>query len=140
MASQSPFTEFKAVIQTDGRYGRIQQWSQRPIDLLKQAIILALLCTPVDEVDLLYRQTATRLRDSLSRKRRRAGDVVQLVEVAGFGGTPGKYRIVRDGADPCMLCDNPECQEWPNLERLAADGSTTGERAYHVPECQMSDV
>lgn len=79
---------------------------------------------------------------SSEKATRKAGDVVMiLAHVAGFGGVPGRYRIDKLGEPkPCMICDEPDCQEWPNLERLGDLGNRTGEYAYHVSECEMTDA
>ena len=73
-------------------------------------------------------------------ERRKAGDVVRLMEQSGFGGTPGRYRIDELGEpESCWICKNPECNEWPNLERLDETGVRMGEYACHVSECRMVD-
>lgn len=87
-------------------------------------------------------------------KHRKPGDRVYVQAAAAFGaggqwGTimaggdvadDGKFYpwnpIWEDGRsqDGCMVCDDPECDEWPNL---AADG---GGSMFHVSECQMHDA
>lgn len=75
------------------------------------------------------------------RRRRKMGDVVLLDGSAGFSVESGEYRIVgRDEPDACFLCFQPDCHEWPTLERLDMQENGTGERAFHVPECAMSDI
>ena len=34
----------------------------------------------------------------------------------------------------CMLCDDPDCQEWPDAR------NDDGQYAHHVSECQVSDT
>jgi hypothetical protein len=78
--------------------------------------------------------------------RRKAGDVVYKIENAGFSGQPGLGMIRPDSEpDPCMLypgsnCDDPDCQEWPDVWALGEDGKPTGENWCHVSECEMLDA
>lgn len=73
--------------------------------------------------------------------RRKVAEIVQLVDEE-----EGPYlaRIVEHGRglypDECELsCGDAECKEWPVLLVLSEDGEPTGQRVFHVSECQMQD-
>ena len=75
-------------------------------------------------------------------KRRALGDVVQ---VQGDEGEPPylvKLIPTADVAQPddCMYeCGDPDCREWRIAEVLDDQAQPTGQRIYHVTECNMSD-
>lgn len=74
-------------------------------------------------------------------KRRQPGDVVWKRGGAGFSANGG-YGLIPAGSEPvpwCPICNDPECQEWPDLWELGADGKPTGNNWYHVSECEMHD-
>lgn len=86
---------------------------------------------------------------------RKPGDRVWVREGAAFGAG-GRWATIMTGGDTdeatgvwyawnqldedersidsCMVCDDPECREWPNLE------ADEGGCLYHVSECQMFDA
>lgn len=73
--------------------------------------------------------------------RRKIGDVVTL---ADDYGSMYQGRIVAHGRgtepDDCVLdCGDVDCAEWPVVEVLDERGVATGERVFHVAECQMID-
>ena len=73
--------------------------------------------------------------------RRNPGDVVFKVAGAGFSGLAGRGLIPPDSeSEPCFLgCNDPDCQEWPDLWALGPDGQPTGGNWCHVSECEMQD-
>ncbi|MDC6536483.1 hypothetical protein LN429_15370 [Pseudomonas syringae] len=75
-------------------------------------------------------------------KRRAFGDVVQMQD--DDGETPYLVKLIPtdDGAEPddCMYeCGDPGCREWRIAEVVDDQAQATGERIYHVTECNMSD-
>lgn len=84
--------------------------------------------------------------------RRQPGQMVLVLPATLNDGTPVEdsatgMGLIRSGdeAEPCTLhivdrCDDPACQEWPNVDMLDEAGHPTGETAYHIPECRMSDA
>lgn len=71
--------------------------------------------------------------------RRHVGDVVLLTD---DDGTKYKARIVAHGRgtepDECVRrCGDPACGEWPVVEVVDDDHKPTGERVFHVCECEM---
>lgn len=73
-------------------------------------------------------------------KRRRPGDVVWKPSGAGFSSLAG-WGMIPEGSEPqpCLLCDDPDCQEWPDLWPCTPDGQPTGGNWCHVSECEMLD-
>lgn len=147
MTNDAIFTSFKSEILTDGKFGKSAYYARNPLGLLEHAVNLALVSESPDAVKAMFDKTSAKLLESLSKKRRKIGDVVRLDADSGWESEQGTYRIAllhRDGSevssDACVSCCNPECREWPLLERVADDGLATGEYAYHVPECRMTDV
>ena len=92
--------------------------------------------------------------------RRKPGEVVQRSPGSGFVGSAepqlvkvpegktyegtcvrgpdGEWQANLGGeADPCMVCGDPECREWANVEIVS--GVHAGDFMYHISECQMSD-
>lgn len=134
------FKQFKAKVNTDGRYGTMSAELFTPLVLLEEAVRLAILSghSP-EEIQNTVDGTESLLRPSLMKSRRCSGDVVCLVGATGWGGSTGTYRISSGNPTACLTCLNPECQEWPNLECLDEHGNGIGEFAYHVSECQMFD-
>lgn len=106
---------------------------------LTLALQAALTQLPADQVQAHVQRETTSMLHSLGKPRRAVGQVVVLQEAAGFGGAPGRWRILPGEPSSCPLCGNPSCQEWPTLARVAPDGQLTDELAYHVSECEMSD-
>ena len=75
-------------------------------------------------------------------KRRAFGVVVQVQDDDGEPPYLVKLIPTADGAQPddCMYeCGDPDCREWRIAEVLDAQAQPTGERIYHVTECNMSD-
>jgi hypothetical protein len=147
MTNDAIFTSFKSEILTDGKFGKSTYYARNPLGLLEHAVNLALVSESPDAVKAMFDKTSAKLLESLSKKRRKIGDVVQLDADSGWESEHGTYRIAslhRDGSkassDTCVQCANPECREWPLLEQVDNDGTPTGEHAYHVPECRMADV
>lgn len=80
-------------------------------------------------------------------KRRRPGEIVARKPGSAFLGA-GQPRLVRltdetDGGlhdiDLCVgLCDDPECQEWANVEIIV--GPHKGGWMFHLSECMMEDL
>lgn len=84
-------------------------------------------------------------------KRRQPGELVIRCAGSGFLGAaePSIIKVPegndwewaskdnRGGAGPCMICNDPECKEYPNLQIV--QGPWTGEYLYHISECEMSD-
>lgn len=80
-------------------------------------------------------------------KRRQPGDVVARKPGSAFCGS-GEPRLVRlsderDGElhdiDSCLgLCDDPDCQEWANVQIMA--GPHNGNWMCHLSECMMEDL
>ena len=72
------------------------------------------------------------------------GDKVRKKPNAGFIGEPLVCVIpdVRENQDPppCFLCDNPDCNEWPTLWALDAEGKPFGPGVCHVSECELEPV
>ena len=110
-------------------------------NLLEEAVNLAMHEMTADAVLALVAQHVANMQTTLSKPRRRAGDIVTLSEGAGFGAEDGSYRIKAESGPnfSCPLCGNLECREWATLEQLDAQGTPTGECAYHVSECSMHD-
>lgn len=75
-------------------------------------------------------------------KRRKPGDVVWKLAGAGFGAPAGLGLIPQNSVEPepCFLCDDPECNEWPDVWPLDEKGEPTGGNWCHVSECQMGDA
>ncbi|KOP60699.1 hypothetical protein OX90_04555 [Pseudomonas coronafaciens pv. porri] len=75
-------------------------------------------------------------------KRRAFGDVVQVQDDEGEPPYLVKLIPTADGAQPdgCMSeCGDSDCREWRIAEVLDDKARPTGERIYHVTECNMSD-
>lgn len=75
-------------------------------------------------------------------KRRAFGDVVQVQDDDGEPSYLVKLIPTADGAEPdyCMYeCGDPDCREWRIAEVLNDQAQPTGQRIYHVTECNMSD-
>jgi hypothetical protein len=73
-------------------------------------------------------------------KRRQPGDIVWKIENAGFCGTSGRGIIpIGSTAEVCGMCDDQDCNEWPDLWQVDSDGKPTGANWCHVSECQMED-
>lgn len=78
-------------------------------------------------------------------KRRNVGDVVQLDD--NDGSAPYLGRIDAQGSDRGDRCPksafdpnhDQQCAEWPVVNVLDGAGQATGERVFHVAECQMAD-
>lgn len=73
-------------------------------------------------------------------ERRKVGE---LVLIDNGEDDPFLARIVVHGAgtepDDCVLdCSDPNCGEWPVVHVVRANGSETGERVFHVSECEMA--
>ncbi|MPQ71471.1 hypothetical protein [Pseudomonas sp. MWU12-2323] len=74
--------------------------------------------------------------------RRAFGDVVQVQD--DDGESPYLVMLIptADGVEPdyCMYeCGDPDCREWRIAEVLDDQAQPTGQRIYHVTECNMSD-
>lgn len=41
--------------------------------------------------------------------------------------------------EPCFMCDDPECREYPTLFILGDNDEVLGS-CYHVSECQMEPI
>lgn len=68
------------------------------------------------------------------------GDKVKKKEHAGFV-SEALVCLIPDIEDnhfpePCFLCEDPGCREYPTLYVLDAEGNVLGS-CYHVSECQM---
>lgn len=75
-------------------------------------------------------------------KRRAFGDVVQVQNDDVEPRYLVKLIPTEDGAEPdyCMYeCGDPDCLEWRIAEVLDDQAQPTGQRIYHVTECNMSD-
>lgn len=75
-------------------------------------------------------------------KRRAFGDVVQVQNDDGEPPYLVKLIPTPDGAQPddCMYeCGDPDCREWRIAEVCGEQAQPTGERIYHVTECNMGD-
>jgi len=76
-------------------------------------------------------------------KRRKPGDKVWLKPMSGFVGESNKYRAEiqptpESDRAQCLLCDDPECIEWPNLFTEPNENKDQFPLC-HVSECQMLD-
>lgn len=79
-------------------------------------------------------------------KRRRPGEIVRRKPGSCFVGSaePSLVRLSdeSDGdlhyVDSCMLCDDPKCQEWGNVQIV--DWPHKGGWMHHLSECQMEDA
>ena len=73
-------------------------------------------------------------------KQRKEGDWVWLKPNTGFYGESHKRiaQIMPGEPEPCFLCSDKECQEWPNLF-TAPDEAGFVSSLYHVSECEMLD-
>ena len=82
-------------------------------------------------------------------KRRHAGEVVVRRWGSGFlGTTDDGFDVVRipargeegyQRADQyCILCHQPECQEWADVEVVA--GPNAGKILCHLSDCQLRDL
>jgi len=78
-------------------------------------------------------------------RRRSPGEIVKRTPGSGFLGNaePSLIQVPPEEAytaeaDPCLICDDPECREWANLKIVA--GPLTGEFLYHISECEMKDA
>jgi len=77
-------------------------------------------------------------------KRRQLGDIVKKRAGAGYVGESLVIKLVHfdldyPATDPCFLCDDSACKEWPNV-LVMVDGKETEDYCYHVSECEMEDV
>ena len=81
----------------------------------------------------------------VASKRRRPGEIVRRKPGSCFvmAGEPSLVRLSdeSDGrlpyVDSCMVCDDPECREWGNVQIV--DGPYKGQWMCHLSECQMED-
>lgn len=73
-------------------------------------------------------------------RRRNVGEWVWLKPNSGFVGNSHILRaIIFNGEpEPCMICNDPECQEWPTL-LTERDERGAKHMLCHVSECQMLD-
>lgn len=77
-------------------------------------------------------------------KRRSVGDIVRIHDdEEGFylGRISARGEATRHEC-PQMYLDSKhdrECREWPNIEVLDSNEKPTGQFAYHISECEMSD-
>lgn len=133
------FTKFTAQVSVEGEYPSYAQIF-KPMSLLEHALRLSLLSESPEDVANVVTTTTALMLHSLGCKRRQIGDQVRLSD-DDKDGYNGLYQISADRGEPteCMRCGNPECAEWPTLDELSSEGVPTGEYAYHVSECQMSD-
>ena len=78
-------------------------------------------------------------------KRRKPGDRVWVQQGAGFGASLGEWATIIDDPElnptydgdkslETCWCEDPECQEWPNLSREVGGGDM-----FHIGECKMAD-
>lgn len=73
-------------------------------------------------------------------KRRRPGDIVSKIPNAGFSQRSGLCLIPPNSKPiPCFLCNDENCQEWPDLWELDENLKPTGKNWCHVSECEMVD-
>ena len=79
--------------------------------------------------------------------RRNPGEIVKRKPGSGFIGSAEPELIrVPDGqeyneAEPwCMLCLDPDCREYANLEIVNEKFERTNNFLYHISECQMETV
>lgn len=130
---------FEAKVVVDGPYSSSSQVFD-PASLLEVALRHALFSMPAESVADLVRETTARMLHSLSCKRRKAGDLVLLVDDDPDGHN-GIYQIAVGRGEPtdCVYCGNPMCNEWPTLVELTPEGAPTSDFAYHVSECRMLD-
>lgn len=137
--SDSSYTRFEAKVVVEGLYRSAAQVFT-PESLLELALQHALFSMPAEVVADLVRNTTARMLDSLSCKRREAGELVRL-EDEDPDGYNGAYQIAVGREEPaeCDSCGNPLCIEWPTLYELTPEGVQTGDFAYRVSECQMRD-
>ncbi len=75
-------------------------------------------------------------------KRRAFGDVVQIQD--DDGETPYLVKLIPTAddvqPDDCVYeCGDPDCREWRIAEVLDDQAQPTGQRIYHVTECNMND-
>lgn len=80
-------------------------------------------------------------------KRRRPGEIVKRQPGSCFVGAaePELVRLTDESDGElhavetwCSLCDDPDCQEWANVEIVS--GEFAGEWMCHLSECQMEDA
>jgi hypothetical protein len=137
--NDSSYTKFEAKVVVEGPYSSAAQVFT-PASLLELALQHALFSMPADAVADLVRNTTARMLHSLSCKRRKAGELVRLVD-DDPDGYNGVYQIAVGRGEPtdCISCGNPLCNEWPTLVELTPEGTPTGDFAYHVSECRMLD-
>ena len=64
MDTKTPFTTFKAVIQTDGASGQVSYFAHSPLILLEHAISLALLSESQMDVRAIYERTTSQLHEA----------------------------------------------------------------------------
>jgi len=79
---------------------------------------------------------------------RKSGEVVKRKPGSCFLGTveesldvvriPAEDEEGYDVPDPCMICDDPHCQEWANVEVVA--GPHAGNWLCHLSDCQTEDL
>lgn len=133
------YKKFEAKVVVDGPYSSSSQVFN-PASLLELALRHALFSMPAESVADLVRETTARMLHSLSCKRRKAGELVLLVDDDPDGHN-GIYQIAVGRGEPtdCVSCGNPMCNEWPTLVELTPEGAPTSDHAYHVSECQMLD-
>lgn len=75
-------------------------------------------------------------------KRRAFGDVIQVQDDDAEPPYLVKLIPTEDGAEPdyCMYeCGDPDCREWRIAEVLDDHAQPTGQRIFHVTECNMID-
>lgn len=137
--SVSSYKQFEATVVVEGPYSSAAKVFN-PASLLELALQHALFSMPAEAVAELVGNTTVRMLHSLSCKRRKAGELVRLVDDHPDGYN-GVYQISVGRGEPtdCFSCGNPLCNEWPTLVELTAEGEQTSNFAYHVSECQMLD-
>lgn len=75
-------------------------------------------------------------------KRRQPGEIVRRCPGSCFCGSPDPELVrLTDESDgelhdiqPCMVCDDPDCREWANVQIAGTD-----RWMCHLSECEMED-
>lgn len=76
-------------------------------------------------------------------KRRQPGEIVRRLPGSCFCGSPTPELVrltdssdgeLHDCSQPCMVCEDPECREWANVQVV-----DTGRWMFHLSECEMED-
>lgn len=85
--------------------------------------------------------------NEIMSKRRKPLEIVKRKAGSGFcGSSEPKYillpeiNIWNDEVDGCMLCDDPLCLEFANVEVLDDNKRPTGQYMFHISECEMEDL